>query len=179
MSLLRPFVATDLFQFNNVNLDAWTETYSTQYYLNNLSNWPDLFLAQESPDGAIMGYVMGKTEGVDRDWHGHVTAITVSPSHRRLGLARGMMALLERMSDLHQAYFVDLYVRVSNDLAVNMYEGLGYSVYRRVKGYYSGGVKEGEEDAFDMRKPLSKDKHRQSVRANGKNILVSPQECWA
>jgi hypothetical protein len=26
MSYLRPFCATDLFRFNNVNLDAWTET---------------------------------------------------------------------------------------------------------------------------------------------------------
>lgn len=26
MSLLRPFSALDLFKFNNINLDAWTET---------------------------------------------------------------------------------------------------------------------------------------------------------
>lgn len=28
MSLLRPFSALDLFRFNNINLDAWTETVS-------------------------------------------------------------------------------------------------------------------------------------------------------
>ena len=33
-----------------------------------------------------------------------------------------------------------------------MYKKLGYSVYRQVIGYYSG-----EEDAFDMRKALSRD----------------------
>ena len=35
---------------------------------------------------------------------------------------------------------------------VGMYEKLGHSIYRQVIGYYSG-----EEDAFDMRKALSRD----------------------
>ena len=42
-------------------------------------------------------------------------------------------------------FFVDLFVRVSNQVAVTMYEKLGYSVYRRVLEYYSGDV---DEDAF-------------------------------
>ena len=29
-----------------------------------------------------------------------------------------------------------------------MYENMGYGVYRTVAGYYAGGVKEGEEDAY-------------------------------
>ena len=36
---------------------------------------------------------------------------------------------------------------MSNKSAITMYEKMGYSIYRRVLGYYSG-----EEDAFDMRK---------------------------
>lgn len=44
---------------------------------------------------------------------------------------------------VYNAFFVDLFVRVSNALAINMYNTFGYSVYRRVVGYYSG-----EEDAF-------------------------------
>ena len=43
-------------------------------------------------------------------------------------------------------------MRKSNALAIDMYTKMGYSVYRRVIGYYSG-----EEDAYDMRKPLSRD----------------------
>lgn len=91
MSLLRPFKATDLFSFNHVNLDAFTETYSISYYLNNLSQWPDQFCAVEDTRGTLMGYsklviyivyvvtglcllsislhaVMGKTEGRGEDW---------------------------------------------------------------------------------------------------------------
>lgn len=38
----------------------------------------------------------------------------------------------------HAGYFVDLFVRKSNKLAIGMYEKLGYAVHRRVLGYYSG-----------------------------------------
>ena len=39
-------------------------------------------------------------------------------------------------------------MRESNDLAIGLYESLGYKVYRRVIGYYGGGPKEPDEDAF-------------------------------
>lgn len=43
MSLLRPFSALDLFEFNAINLDVWTETYGVGYYLGYLMQWGDLF----------------------------------------------------------------------------------------------------------------------------------------
>jgi N-terminal acetyltransferase B complex catalytic subunit len=105
-----------------------------------------------------------------------------------------MMDLLERVSDdvLH-GWFVDLFVRVSNKMAIQMYEGMGYSVYRRIRAYYEGKDGTSDEDAFgehagnfhwngsnedfyvvtDMRKPMPRDKERRSVRPNGRDILVS------
>ncbi|KAG8935389.1 N-terminal acetyltransferase [Tulasnella sp. 419] len=178
MSVLRPFRASDLFKFNNVNLDIWTETYSIAFYLNYLSRWPDLCIVKEAPCGRMMGYVLGKAEGQRTEWHGHVTAITVAPEYRRLGLAKSMMDELERISDeVYQGFFVDLYVRCTNYLAIEMYEKMGYSVYRRVMEYYGRlgpdkGSKD-EEDAFDMRKPLSRDPERKSIRPNGRDVLIS------
>lgn len=93
-----------------------------------------------------MGYILGKAEGDNNLWHGHVTAVTVSPEYRRLGVAKRLMRELEEISTtVYNGYFVDLFVRASNSLAIKMYEGLGYVVYRRVLGYYSGSD---EEDAF-------------------------------
>jgi N-terminal acetyltransferase B complex catalytic subunit len=97
--------------------------------------------------------VIGKAEGVSTEWHGHVTALTVAPEYRRLGLARKMMDLLELVSDsIYRGFFVDLYVRCANVVAIEMYESFGYSVYRRVREYYGNlGVGKGgrdEEDAF-------------------------------
>ncbi|KAF9261246.1 N-acetyltransferase, partial [Marasmius fiardii PR-910] len=155
--------------------------HSITFYLRNLSRWPDLCCVQEAPSGRMMGYVIGKAEGLGTEWHGHVTAITVAPEYRMLGLARKMMSLLELVSDeTYHGFFVDLYVRCANIIAIDMYERLGYSVYRRVKEYYGSlGIGKGgrnEEDAFDMRKPLSRDGDCQSIRANGRDVLVGASE---
>lgn len=45
-------------------------------------------------------------------------------------------------------YFVDLFVRVSNKVAINMYKRLGYIVYRTVIDYYAGPEDEDDEDAY-------------------------------
>ena len=63
------------------------------------------------------------------------------------------MNLLEKTSDeVYGGLFVDLYVRCTNSIAIDLYEGLGYSVFRRVREYYgSFGLGPGgkdEEDAF-------------------------------
>jgi len=135
MTSTRQFQMNDLFRFNNVNLDVLTETYNMPFYLEYMSKWPDLFTVAEAPNNSIMGYMLGKSEGSDSLWHGHVSAVTVAPLYRRLGLAKTLMEDLEdTSSNLYNAYFVDLFVRASNTLAINMYEKFGYVKYRRVLG---------------------------------------------
>lgn len=131
-----------------------------------------------------MHSVLGKAEGEGKLWHGHVTAVTVAPECRRLGLATKLMNILEETTEKvyvsmspfqfsilteglecafggglllaksmavwcrHDAYFVDLFVRKSNELAISMYTKLGYTTYRRVIGYYSG-----QEDALGATLP--------------------------
>jgi N-terminal acetyltransferase B complex catalytic subunit len=100
----------------------------------------------------------------DPQHHGHLTALSISPRMRALGLARVFMAMLERLSsdgsagwgvgassykdekdksstepeavadstDCVDAWFVDLFVRCNNHRAIDMYERLGYSIFRRV-----------------------------------------------
>ena len=58
-------------------------------------------------------------------WHGHITVLTVAPAWRRLGHARRLTERLERGSDVNDAWFVDLYVRAGNKIAVDMYKGMG------------------------------------------------------
>lgn len=111
MSTQRGFSAFDLLRFNNVNLDPLTETYHMGFYLQYLAKWPEYCFTAEGPGARIMGYILGKAEsfpGVSESWHGHVTAVTVSPEYRRLGLATKLMDELERVSELDKGYFVDL-----------------------------------------------------------------------
>lgn len=93
--------------------------------------------------------------------HAHLTAMSITPSYRSLGLARLFMDYLEilasngsdlsldnvegkvgegdeheenkgRRKDCVDSWFVDLFVRCNNHRAIELYEKLGYSVYRRV-----------------------------------------------
>ncbi|NXK84692.1 NAA20 acetyltransferase, partial [Amazona guildingii] len=182
MTTLRAFTCDDLFRFNNINLDPLTETYGIPFYLQYLAHWPEYFIVAEAPGGELMGYrwccadavftVMGKAEGsvAREEWHGHVTALSVAPEFQRLGLAAKLVELLEEISEKKGGFFVDLFVRVSNQVAVNMYKQLGYSVYRTVLEYYSASSGEPDEDAYDkylfmvnMRKALSRDAEKKSI----------------
>ncbi|CAL8071920.1 unnamed protein product [Calicophoron daubneyi] len=111
--------------------------------------------------GRLVGYMMGKTEGRGTDWHGHVTALSVAPEYRRLGLATQLMLELEETSERKACYYVDLFVRASNKLGHEIYTKLGYIIYRRVLNYYWGSLE--DEDALDMRKALSADVEKKSV----------------
>lgn len=79
--------------------------------------------------------------------------------YRKLGIGTSLMNRLEDASEAGNMYFVDLFVRCSNNKAIAMYERMGYTVYRRILGYYS----DPDEDAFDMRKALSRDVDKKSV----------------
>ena len=69
-------------------------------------------------------------EGRGADWHGHVTALSVAPNFRRLQLGGVLMNRLEQVTDNKKGFFVDLFVRKSNEVAVSMYTKLGYEIYR-------------------------------------------------
>jgi len=157
MSTLRPFRVTDLFKFNRINLDPLTETYETRFYFHYLATWPEYFtVAEHATSGRLMGYVMGKSEGKKENWHGHVTAVTVAPTCRKLGLAGNLMKDLEAISDARNCRFVDLYVRQSNKPALKFYKNLDYYVHERIKNYYTSYTNENDnEDAYDMHKKLN------------------------
>lgn len=158
---MRRFTCNDLFHFNAVNLDPLTETYNLSFYLTYLAKWPEYCQIAAGPGYQTMGYVLGKAEGKGELWHGHVTAVTVAPEFRRQHLAQKLMRLLEDITEkVHDGYFVDLFVRKSNSVAIGMYEKFGYSKYREVLGYYSGAD---GENAYDMRKAMSRDVLRKSI----------------
>ncbi|WEW58724.1 N-alpha-acetyltransferase 20 [Emydomyces testavorans] len=225
MTSIRRMTPCDLLSLNLTNLDPLTENYDLHFYLTYLMKWPSLFNVVEDRDGKIAGYIMGKLEAQHPSmrqsehytpWHGHITVLTVAPAWRRLGHARRLTEALERASDINEAWFVDLYVRAGNKVAVGMYKGMGYasdpflvffpsylylvlsreeclflanlvafvwyrySVFRRVVSYYSDDPTgmSGGEDAFDMRKPLSRDKDLIHQREDGENFRVNPEDVY-
>lgn len=97
----------------------------------------------------------------------------MAPGSRRLGHATTLSTALEKIGEQQNAWFVDLFVRVENGAAIELYRRMGYSVYRRIVDYYADG-----SDAFDMRKPLARDKERKTVRVDGEKTRVDPSEVW-
>lgn len=159
MSSTRRFRPSDLFQMNPVNLDKLTETYNMNFYFQYMLRWPEFQQIVTSPNGTLMAYIIGKAEGEGKLWHGHVSAVTVAPEFRRLGLASKLMDFLETLSqETYNCYFVDLFVRKSNTVAISMYMRMGYVIYRTILNYYGG-----DEDAYDMRKALARDKTKASM----------------
>eukprot|EP00792_Barthelona_sp_PAP020_P010307 TRINITY_DN3653_c0_g1_i1.p1 TRINITY_DN3653_c0_g1~~TRINITY_DN3653_c0_g1_i1.p1 ORF type:complete len:174 (+),score=44.44 TRINITY_DN3653_c0_g1_i1:31-552(+) len=170
--LIRPFQTEDFFRFNKVNFDPFTETYSLSFYNYYFSRWPDFSWTCLSDSGEIMGYLIGKIEGDDELYHGHVSAVTVAPEYRRLGVASKLMKYIENATEKNKGYFVDLFVKTSNVQAIDFYKKLGYVVYRKVLNYYN----DTKEDAFDMRKSTCHDSTQERMKPLGRDILPSELE---
>lgn len=114
-------------------------------------------------------------------WHAHITAVTVAPEARRLGIGKLLTEQLEAAGDAGNAWFVDLFVRKTNCKAIKFYESMGYSIFRVVKEYYgdhSTDPTQDSEDAYDMRKPLKRDVKKEHIRADGEKHEVDPTDVW-
>jgi ribosomal-protein-alanine N-acetyltransferase len=105
----------------------------------------DGFLVAEGDDD-LLGYVLFTPSSSS---HARVLSLAVSPDHRRRGVATRLMrgafeVLRERGFDS-----LGLEVRVSNDPAQSLYEGLGFGVVGVDESYYGDG-----EDALLMERKL-------------------------
>jgi N-terminal acetyltransferase B complex catalytic subunit len=89
---------------------------------------------------------------------------------------------LERACNAQKGWFVDLFVRESNENAIRMYESMGYSTFRTVVDYYADNPSNPTsglgESALDMRKSLSRDIKGEHVRENGKSFHVFPEDVF-
>ena len=76
----------------------------------------------------------------------HIMNVAVAPEHRRRGIARCLLnELFARTADAALRGYT-LEVRVSNAAAIRMYEGLGFELRGRRRGYYT----DDREDALIM-----------------------------
>lgn len=167
--------------FNYVNLDQLTETYSPGFYIEYMTHWPEYQRIATHPlTGVPMGYSINKAEGKGEDFHGHVSALTVAPAFRRLGLGNALMKDMEdTTSYVYNAYFVDLFVRRSNTVAISLYERLHYIIYRTVLKYYLGDKNhhvKNDEDAFDMRRAMPRNACRSKSSVIPMTRAVKPEE---
>ncbi|KAI8115771.1 N-alpha-acetyltransferase 20 [Lucilia cuprina] len=110
MASLTPLEATDLLEFNAINLDVLTENYDLEYYLLYFCKWPSLNFKVEDTNKHPIGYMLGKSEGLGFDWHSHISAVTVEKDYRRLGLGNTLVDQLRLNSDASDQNWLLLWI---------------------------------------------------------------------
>ena len=155
---LRTFTVSDLERVMHINTACLPENYSSFFYKDLYTRFPDTFIVAEMDD-EIQGYIMCR---IEKGWSKggrlsparlcHVVSIAVMESYRRRGIGKTLveqaMGRGRRTYDSNEGY---LEVRVSNEPAVNLYAKLGFTKVKRNYGYYLNG-----EDAWVMAAPLDK-----------------------
>ena len=78
------------------------------FYLTYMCKWPDMFFAEEAPNGSVVGIGVGKVEGdkthEKQDWRGHVSVLTIAPEYRHIGFSLKFMKFIEDVSEF--VYFI-------------------------------------------------------------------------
>ncbi len=93
-------------------------------------------------DDEAAGLLIAYPHTIDGVVRPYIAVLGVVPQHRRCGLAR---QLLQTALDFHSTAW--LHVRVSNAVAIALYESLHFTLVQRVANYYRDG-----EDALLMAK---------------------------
>lgn len=152
---LRKFDMNDLESVTRINQVCLPENYTDFFFIDLYRRFPETFIVAEE-NAEIVGYIMCRIEvglsnlgfgGLVKK--GHVVSVAVMPDHRRKGLGDALMTRAMEGMRSYNAKQCYLEVRVSNDLAVNLYRKMGFGIARTVRGYYADG-----EDAYVMSKKL-------------------------
>jgi [ribosomal protein S18]-alanine N-acetyltransferase len=149
---LRTFTAEDLNRVMGINFECLPENYSSSFYRELFSHYPETFIVAEADDN-IQGYVMCRVERGFSKLRTlsparllHIVSIAVRESYRRKGIAKALMLeVMKRGTDFYDASECYLEVRLGNEPAIKLYEGLNFSKTKRNYGYYLDG-----EDAWVM-----------------------------
>jgi ribosomal-protein-alanine N-acetyltransferase len=91
------------------------------------------FIAQVREPKAVAGFVMGQIAADEAE----ILSIGVAPEWQRRGIARQMVEGLIRAARRAEVERLYLEVAADNTAAQRLYEGLGFAVDARRKGYYA------------------------------------------
>ena len=147
---VRLFHPDDIKDVVSINQRCLPENYPDQFFLGLHYHAPKAFFVAEY-EGEIIGYIMCRIErGISGFGRmpvkkGHIVSVAVLTTLRNKGFGKALISSgMEGMRSYGATEFF-LEVRKTNEEAVAVYEKLGYSVRRVLRGYYRDG-----EDAYLM-----------------------------
>lgn len=147
---VREFKTDDIKHVVHINKETLPENYPDQFFLGLHYHAPKAFLVAETSND-LVGYIMCRIErGISSFGRlpvkkGHIVSVAVLNVHRHKGIGSALIkGGMDAMTEYGSAEFF-LEVRKGNEDAVSVYETLGFSVRRVLRGYYRDG-----EDAYLM-----------------------------
>jgi len=152
---LRKFSPNDLHSVTHINLVCLPENYTDYFFIDLHQRFPETFIVAEE-NGEVVGYIMCRIEvglsnfgfsGLIKK--GHIVSVAVLPQCRRKGIGKALITKAMDGMRLYNAKQCFLEVRMTNDVAINLYKKLGFDVTRTIHGYYADG-----EDAYVMSREL-------------------------
>jgi ribosomal-protein-alanine N-acetyltransferase len=140
---LRRLELRDLNAIEKIERASYRTPWSRSMFAGELAKPSSISLGAFEPDsGDLLGYLI-ISRYVDA-WH--VMNLAVAPKHRRKHIAAGLLAQLFVITAGEGRRGYTLEVRVSNDVAINLYEKAGFKARGVRRGYYT----DNREDALIM-----------------------------
>ena len=133
----------DLNAIEKIERASYRTPWSRSMFAGELAKPSSISLGAFDPDsGALLGYLI-ISRYVDA-WH--VMNLAVAPKHRRKRIASGLLERLFEVTAGEGRRGYTLEVRVSNDVAIKLYEQAGFKPRGVRRGYYT----DNREDALIM-----------------------------
>ncbi len=103
----------------------------------------------------------------------HVTLLAVDPAYRKQGLGQYLLWAMLQAAQHREMSWAALEVRVSNTLAINLYEKFGFKLLSHRRNYYQDN---GEDAAILQLKNLQSSEVSQSIQDKAPQILLRLRE---
>jgi [ribosomal protein S18]-alanine N-acetyltransferase len=133
----------DLTAIDKIERDSYRTPWSRSMFAGELAKPSSISLGAFDPEnGELLGYLI-ISRYVDA-WH--VMNLAVAPKHRRKRIASGLLERLFELTSDEGRRGYTLEVRVSNEVAIKLYEQAGFKARGVRRGYYT----DNREDALIM-----------------------------
>ncbi len=126
-----------------IERESFTHPWSEESFLSEL-NKPTSHLFVATDNNEVVGYAVLDLV-LDE---GSLLIIAVDKNHRKKGIAKALISVLEDVAKEKELSFITLEVRASNESAINLYTSQGFTEVAVRKNYYSKPI----EDAVLMTK---------------------------
>jgi ribosomal-protein-alanine N-acetyltransferase len=142
---IEPMRQRDVRQVTEIEAASFRSPWPPRAFTEELKH-PEVsrcLVARGRDDGAVLGYICCWEVGDEL----MINNLAVSPEARRGGIARALLRRVLEDAKAAGCATAWLEVRPSNVAAIHLYEGHGFSVVSRRRGYYT----DTREDALIMR----------------------------